>query len=64
MPLRNLLAEMGRRDRMRRSSGLDFLLGVRGRKITSEAKIATKIVLFIPDAVALYTGGRARAVQS
>ena len=64
MPLRNLRTEMGRRDRMRLSSELDFLLGVRGRNITSEAKIATKIVLLIPVAAALYTCGRARAVQS
>ena len=55
---------MGLRDRMRLSSGLDFLLEVRGRNITSEAKIATKIVLFIPVAAALYTCGRTRAVQS
>ena len=38
--------------------------GYAAARFTSEAKIATKIVLCIPVAVALYTDGRARAVQS
>ena len=60
MLLRNLRTETGRRNSMKRSCGLDFLLGYAAARFTSEAKV----IFFIPAVVALYTDGRPRAVQS